>query len=219
MAAARARLKLLCRRSKLQKLAAWPEAEPSTKRTSARSSMTKSGRRKLNRLPNVRLDAAILYVAENVRPVPADHRDAGKIDDELASPERIICTRIDPAPFASICSDALRLPLSVSSLHAWSQSSKSYSNTPPRSRWISRARWRISSIFSPSLTSGLATRMSCVSNRSFSTFCERMFPVLSDFVLCLHGQCREESAALAMSVNSRARTGRLNLRTVEQYGW
>ena len=58
LAAARARLKLLCRRSKLQKLAAWPEAGPSTKRTAARSrSMTKSGRRKLNRLPNDRLDA------------------------------------------------------------------------------------------------------------------------------------------------------------------
>ncbi len=57
MAAARARLKLLCRRSKLQKLAAWPKAEPSTKCTAARSSMTKSGRRKLNRLPNDRLDA------------------------------------------------------------------------------------------------------------------------------------------------------------------
>ena len=57
LAAARARLKLLCRRSKLQKLAAWPKAEPSTKCTAARSSMTKSGRRKLNRLPNDRLDA------------------------------------------------------------------------------------------------------------------------------------------------------------------
>ena len=58
LAAARARLKLLCRRSKLQKLASWPEAGPSTKRTAARSrSMTKSGRRKLNRLPNDRLDA------------------------------------------------------------------------------------------------------------------------------------------------------------------
>ena len=58
MAATRARLKLLCRRSKLQKPAAWPEADPSTKCNAARSrSMTKSGRRKLNRLPNDRLDA------------------------------------------------------------------------------------------------------------------------------------------------------------------
>lgn len=36
-----------------------------------------------------RLYAVILHVAKNVRPVPADYRDTGQIDDAPASPKRI----------------------------------------------------------------------------------------------------------------------------------
>jgi len=47
------------------------------------------------------------------------------------------------------------------------------------------ARWRISSIFSPSLASGLAARVfcastSCVSTRSFASICLYMVQDLSD---------------------------------------
>ena len=43
--------------------------------------------------------AVIPHVLKNVRPVPADYRDAGQIDDELASLERITCGLPSPAEF------------------------------------------------------------------------------------------------------------------------
>ena len=35
--------------------------------------------------------AVILHFVKKGRPLPADYRDAGQIDDELACPERITC--------------------------------------------------------------------------------------------------------------------------------
>jgi hypothetical protein len=45
--------------------------------------------------------AVIPHVPKNVRPVLADYRDAGQIDDELASPERITGALPSPAEFRS----------------------------------------------------------------------------------------------------------------------
>ena len=57
-----------------------------------------------------------------------------------------------------------QISLSGSSCQAWSQSSKSYPNTPPCSWWISWARRRISSIFSSPMASGLAAGTTRVSD-------------------------------------------------------
>ena len=63
--------------------------------------------------------AVIPHVLKNVRPVPADYRDAGQIDDELAFPERITCALQSPAEFRgprfnnSACENELSLNCSV----------------------------------------------------------------------------------------------------------
>ena len=63
--------------------------------------------------------AVIPHVLKNVRPVPADYRDAGQIDDELAFPERITGALPSPAEFRgprfdnSACENELSLNCSV----------------------------------------------------------------------------------------------------------
>ena len=63
--------------------------------------------------------AVIPHDLKNVRPVPADYRDAGQIDDELAFPERITGALPNPAEFRgprfdnSACENELSLNCSV----------------------------------------------------------------------------------------------------------